>query len=141
MVATLKTTLQAGDVGSTPAPVIATPFNAESVSAHGTVTAPAAAAVLATIAAGSLPAGLYRIETQSVYGGGAPAAPEDLNIEIRKAAVAVKRVVSPRALHVPVHTTVTTRLTGSQAINVVAVATATAAVVYNVSVTATKIGD
>lgn len=141
MVATLNTKLVAGSVSDPPAPVVAIPYRVDSISAQGTLTAPTALAVIATIVSGSLPAGMYQIDCQAVFAGGAPAAAEDLNIALSRQGTIVKRLISPRVLHVPFSASIQLIFSGAQALTVIAVGAATASVVYNVSVTATKIGE
>jgi hypothetical protein len=111
----------------------------ESVSASGTVTAPGAGAAIATIVSGSLPAGTYLVEAEAVYTATAPAAAEDLNIEIREAAVSKRKLAMPRANNVVGTGRCQLVLDGSTAISINAVGAATAAVVYTGAITATKL--
>lgn len=120
--------------------VTAVPIAAESVSASGKATGPAANAALATIAAGSLAtAGIYRITAETAFLAGTPATDEDLNIEIRKGATSKKKILTPRALNNRGTAEIYLNLDGATAVSANAVAAATADVVYAVTITATLV--
>lgn len=107
---------------------------------YNIATAPAANAAIASIAAGSLPAGYYLVETQVSIDAGAPAAAERDNMEIRAGAAVLKRIVmnptaSPSVGEAKVYVT----LNGATALTVNANGAATAAVVYRASLQATRI--
>lgn len=110
------------------------------VTAGGSITAPGAGATLASIAAGSLPAGQYRIKTICGVSGVAVA---DLgNIRLRRAGVDL--VGGP----VPCGASGGEQdfeldgvaLDGTQALDLIAIGAGTAAIEYNVTLTAERTG-
>ncbi len=110
----------------------------ESVSNYGAVTAPGAGVAIVTIAAPA--AGKYKVCAECLFSAGAPAAAEDGNFAIRKAAIVQKRLAVARALNVVATGEVVVEVDGAQAISVNSVGAGTAAVVYSASITASKIG-
>jgi hypothetical protein len=113
----------------------------DSDSASGTTaTGPGAGTAIATIASGGLPAGRYRIRAETMFVVGTPAAAEDLNIEIRKAAVSLRKLVTGRALNNRAVGEAVATLDGTQALSLNVVAAATAGVAYSGVITAERLG-
>lgn len=114
--------------------------NASMGSTGAGVTAPTAGTALVT----SLPPsgkGLYQIDVVAYLSATAPAAADNANIEFRFGATVLSRIPLAPALNVP--TVWRTYFTSDGATNfsVNATGNATAAVVYNVFLTATKVNN
>lgn len=126
----------AGTVGT----VVGTPAQANSPGNAARVTAPAAGQAIATIAAGSLPAGTYDVQVQAQFDLGAPAAADTNNMEFRRGATVVSsldvlpviNVYSPVAIFRCV-------LDGATALSINATAAGTAGVGYNASLIAVRV--
>ena len=98
-----------------------------------------AGAALATITAGNLPAGTYRVVAEVALTGTLTAAELD-NVALARAGSTVKRVVIPNAGTPVVRIDVQVLLTGAQTLSLTAVAAGGVAAVYSGSLTATRIG-
>lgn len=111
----------------------------ESVSYFGTVTAPGAGVAIA----GGTPTdpGLYKIRVECCHAGGTPAAAEDSNFRVQRDGVVLKRMATTRVAGQQYTAELNVRLSGAQAISVFTQGAGTASVVYQASITATKIGD
>ncbi len=114
--------------------------NASMGSTGAGVTAPGAAAALVTILPPS-GKGLYAIEVVAYLSGAAPAAADNANIEFRFGGTTLSRIPLVPALSVP--TTWRTAFTSDGVTNfsINATGAATAGVIYNVSITATKVNN
>lgn len=113
---------------------------ADSVGAAGRVVAPGAGVAIATIAAGSLPAGTYEFQVMAQYDAGAPLAAELNNMEFREGAavVSVLAVLAVLNVYSPVRRFVLT-VNGATAVSVNATAAGTAAVGYNAQIVASRL--
>lgn len=120
-----------------PRPIPVASTDDHSVSATASTTAPGAGAALATLT--TPPRGIYRVRAEVVLAAGTPAAAEDINVEIRRAAVQQKRMVLGRTVGGEHTAECVIEVDGAQNISLNAVAAATAGVVYLASLTATKI--
>ena len=136
----------AGQLRGVVAAVAGSPFTVQpnlfqSVGATGRVVAPGAGVAIATIAAGSLPAGTYDIQVVASFDLGAPvAAAETNNMEFRRAAAAISALqVLPVINTYSGVRTFRMVLTGAEAVSVNAVGIATAGVGYNAQLIATRI--
>jgi hypothetical protein len=118
-------------------PQVSAPSDVESLHAYGEPTAPTAGTALATLT--TPPAGTYRVVCEVCFVGSAPAAAEDGNVEIRKAAVVQKRLATGRAQNVIYPGEAIVTVDGTQNISANANANATASVLYVTSLTATRI--
>lgn len=121
-------------------------YRADSVADHSTSAAPVAGTAVASIAAASLPAGVYDVECWVAATGTVAAATETDNFEFREGATVVASL--------PVIITSTTASTayagpykfrrqvdGSVTLSVNATANATASSVYRALITATKVAS
>jgi hypothetical protein len=108
--------------------------------ASGSVTAPAAGAAIATIAAGALPAGRYRIHTEAGVSGNAVA---DLgNMRLRRGAVdLVSPIPSGASGGMEDFDLEDVELDGASALAVQAIGVGTASIEYNATITAYRIGS
>jgi hypothetical protein len=109
------------------------PAGADSLSIGGNVTAPAAGAAIATLAAP--PAGVYEVRVAAAVGAGAVAA-DNGNVQLKKGA-AVHTANLPTTGTEQVIDRVT--LDGATAVTLNAVGVGTAAVVYTGRITATRV--
>src|SRR5205814_4987971 len=104
----------------------------------GTAAAPAANAVVASIAAGSLPAGTYRVYARLYLTGTAET--QRLNGSLRKGAAEIVKVETPGVPSINGDVTVErVTLDGSTALNLAVVANATAGSVYDGLLTAQRV--
>jgi hypothetical protein len=111
------------------------------VNAWGTATAPGAGVAVATIASGSLPVGLYRVDVSLSYNAGTLTATEDGNWNLRRQTTVVARLAAPRALNVQFrHYGIYVRLSGSESLNLAANAAGSTGVVYVATLIATPVG-
>ncbi len=112
----------------------------QSVSSYGTVTAPGIAASIANIAAGSLPAGYYKITAEVSIDAGVPASVDRDNMELRAGATSLKTIIINPIVNPTVGTIEFYRsLDGATGISINAKGAATVAVVYRASITALRI--
>jgi len=112
---------------------------AASVGVTGRVVAPGAGAAIATIAAGSLPAGVYDVQVSTNYDGAAAAA-EINNMEFRRGAVVVSSLEVPAIANLAQTERVfRVVLDGATAISVNATGVGTAAVGYTAELVATRV--
>lgn len=113
---------------------------ASSAAATARAVAPGAGAAVVTIAAGSLPVGLYDIQVFAGFDVGAPVAADIDNMEFRVAATVVSSLQVFAIINVygPVRV-FRANLSGAQAISVNATAAGTAGVGYNAELIATRI--
>lgn len=116
------------------------PFNASSVAATGRVVAPAAGQVIASIAAGSVPAGTYNITVNSVLDVGAPAAADANNMQLMYGAtVLLVLQVDISGLTHPNQQSFQLVAAGGSVIQVQAIGAGTAGVGYNAQIVATRV--
>lgn len=112
----------------------------DSVSAYGTATGPIAAAAISTIAAGSLPAGYYKIQVGVRIDGTLATADRD-NFIIKAGATTIRQILcsdvadSGNIINVEMYRT----LDGSTALTVNALGAATATAVMSATITATRV--
>lgn len=116
----------------------------ETVADHSTDAAPSAAGAVATIAAGSLPAGIYDVECYVAATGTVAAATETDNFDFRKGGtvVAVLPIIITGTTASSEYSgpyTFRVELDGSTALTVNAVANSTASSVYHALVKATRL--
>lgn len=111
----------------------------DSVGVAGQVTTPAAAAAIATIGSGSLPAGQYEVRYGFMLSGTAEAL--TANLRLRKASTTVVNLLPSITGAAPV-TGVIPRLTldGTQSLSIQAIALATTGAIYSAWITATRVG-
>lgn len=111
---------------------------ADTIVGSGVATAPAAGATIATIAAASLPKGVYALEVHAQVSNAVAA---DLNnMELQIAGVDFVSPLPSGATGVDAKTVVArVTLTGSQALDVKAIAIGTAAIEYGATILATRI--
>lgn len=111
-----------------------------SVSAYGTATAPAAGGAIVTLAAGSLPAGVYDVNVTARYDG-TPGTGERDNMELRAGATVKRRILindvadnyGDRAADMRVY------LDGATALSVNATAIGTAGAIYTALLIARRV--
>jgi hypothetical protein len=113
---------------------------AQSVGQSARAVAPGAGAVIATIAAGSLPAGTYDVQAKVMLDVGAPAAADANNMEFRRGAAVISalQVLLVIGVYAPL---VIFRMVmdGATALSINATGAATAGVGYNAELLATRI--
>jgi hypothetical protein len=113
---------------------------AQSVGQSARVVAPAANGVIATIAAGSLPAGTYDVQVKVMLDVGAPAAADANNMEFRRGAAVISALQVLLVIGVYAGTVVFRMvMDGATALSVNATGAATAGVGYNAELLATRI--
>lgn len=112
-----------------------------SAGAAARVVAPGAGAVIASIAAGSLPAGTYDVDVLVGFDVGAPVAADQNNMEFRRGASVVSSLQLFLVINVysPVHT-FRCSVSGAEAVSVNATGAATAGVGYSAQLIATRVG-
>lgn len=118
------------------------PFAGGSVAATGRVVTVGAGGVIASIAAGSIPAGLYDIQVNTLFDVGAPTAATDANnMQLMYGATQLLVIqVDPSAVTHPGSQTFRLQAAGGSALQVQAIVAGTAGVGYNASIIATRIG-
>jgi hypothetical protein len=119
-------------------PVTASP-SVDGVGVAARAVAPGAGVAVATIAAGSLPAGLYDFQVSVMYDVGAPAAAEINNMEFREGAAVVTSLQIPAVINVPTRRTIRRLMDGATAVSVNETGAATAGVGYNAEIVATRV--
>lgn len=113
---------------------------AQSVGQSARVVAPGAGAVIATIAAGSLPAGTYDVQAKVMLDVGAPAAADANNMEFRRGAGVISALQVLLVIGVYAGTVVFRMvMDGATALSINATGAATAGVGYNAELLATRI--
>lgn len=120
------------------------PADNETVTQYGTASAPTANTAVATLASGSLPAGLYDFDVYATFTGTTVVATETDNVEFREGATVVGKLPI-----ICIGTTGNTaysgpfrfrrRLDGSTAVSINATANATASSVYRAEIIAVKV--
>jgi hypothetical protein len=115
------------------APVAGADTGSDSLQAAGNVVAPVAAGVVANLAAP--PAGIYEVRVAASVGAGAVAA-DNGNVKLQRGGVDLLAVVPTNGAEQLLDRVT---VTGAQALTLVAIGNATAAVVYSGRISVTKI--
>lgn len=121
--------------------VLPYPYNdsQDTAAAGGTATTPAAGAAIATIASGSLPAGIYEVRVTLVMSGTAETKPA--NAQIQKGATVLTLIPSPGSGVIPATVLRRVTLDGATALTVNAATTATTGAIYTATIAATRVAS
>lgn len=117
------------------------PILSDSVAASGNQTAPGANVAIVTIAAGSLPAGLYAIDVYAGFGGTVENVANN-NMNFRRGGTAITQLLLSHLANVSAtKTSYRLRLDGTQSLSVNAIVAASANSVYLAQIVATKVAN